>query len=272
MANAIRTGNCRTNSLLVAHSFSIFNVPYIDAVNMGSYNKTELDLLQSEGEGIPKEMVKKLTENKFKCPTITHHLRHQFNNWYGVLQICFGKQALVSKEARAWITLVDQHESSYDACFKADPDFGVKVLGLVDITFFQLCENSLRAHTLDGVDFTAITLNKRYDILQNCFQANKPAYLTQPPKKMHGADGDEGDDAGKDGRKRLKSIKEGGGKFQDLGAMVQNGSQVAEWKLPTVKYKDIFTPETNAAPPPLQCHRHYYMQQVACPRILLRKM
>jgi hypothetical protein len=79
---------------------------------------------------------------------------------------------------------------------------------------------------------------------------NKPAYLTQPPKKMHGADGDEGDDAGKDGRKRLKSIKEGGGKLRDLGTMVQNGSQVAKWKLPTVKHKAIFTPETNAAPPP----------------------
>jgi hypothetical protein len=60
MANAIKTENFRANSLLVAHSFSIFNVPYIDAANMGSYNKTELDLLQSEGEGIPKDMVKKL--------------------------------------------------------------------------------------------------------------------------------------------------------------------------------------------------------------------
>jgi hypothetical protein len=30
MANAIRTGNFRANSLLVAHPFSIFNVPYID--------------------------------------------------------------------------------------------------------------------------------------------------------------------------------------------------------------------------------------------------
>jgi hypothetical protein len=95
----------------------------------------------------------------------------------------------------------------------------------VDITFFQLCKNCLRVQTLDDVDFTAIALNnKRFDILQNCFQANKPAYLTQPLKKMHGADGDEGDDAGKDGSKRLKSIKEGGGKFRDLGAMVGNSS------------------------------------------------
>jgi hypothetical protein len=74
MANAIRTGNFRANSLLVVHPFSIFNVPYIDAANMGSYNKIELDLLQSEGEGIPKEMVKKLAENRFKFPSTTHHL------------------------------------------------------------------------------------------------------------------------------------------------------------------------------------------------------
>jgi hypothetical protein len=99
MANAIKTGNFRANSLLVAHPFSIFNVPYIDAANMSSYNNTELDLLQSEGEGIPKEIVKKLAENKFKYPLCTHHLRHQFNNWYGVLQVCFRVNSIVSKEA-----------------------------------------------------------------------------------------------------------------------------------------------------------------------------
>jgi len=46
MANATLTANFRANSLSVAHSSSIFIVPYIDAANMGSYNKTELDLLQ----------------------------------------------------------------------------------------------------------------------------------------------------------------------------------------------------------------------------------
>jgi len=143
MANAIRTGYFRANSLLVAHPFSIFNVPYIDAACMGSYNKTGLDLLQSEGEGIPKEMAKKLAENKFKFPTITHHLRHQLKNWYGVLQVCFGEGAIIAKEARAWISHIDQYESSYDACFKSDVDFGAKVLGLIDLTFFQLCNACL---------------------------------------------------------------------------------------------------------------------------------
>jgi hypothetical protein len=59
MGNAIRTGNFRANSLLVAHSFSIFNVPYLDAALMTNFNQTELDLLQSDGEGIPKDIVKK---------------------------------------------------------------------------------------------------------------------------------------------------------------------------------------------------------------------
>jgi hypothetical protein len=68
MANAIKTGNFHANSLFVAHQFSIFNVSYIDAANMSSYNNTELDLLQSEGEGILKGMAKKFAENKFKHP------------------------------------------------------------------------------------------------------------------------------------------------------------------------------------------------------------
>jgi len=247
MANAIRTGNFRANSLLVAHPFSIFNVPYIDAACMGSYNKTELDLLQSEGEGIPKEMVKKLAENKFKFPTSTHHLRHQFNNWYGVLQVCFGE----AKEARAWISHIDQFESSYDACFKSDVDFGAKVLGLIDLTFFQLCDACLRAQSIEDVEFSSIILSgKRLDILQNCFQANKPAYLTLPPKKSHGLEGDNTED--KDGKKKTKWLKGGGNdgsRFIDLGNMVRNASPVADWKIQGQKYKQIFTPAVTATTP-----------------------
>jgi hypothetical protein len=54
----------------------------MDAATVPSYYKMELDLLQSEAEGIPKEIVRKLTENKFHFPNITHHLHHQFENWY----------------------------------------------------------------------------------------------------------------------------------------------------------------------------------------------
>jgi hypothetical protein len=110
MANAIRTGNFRANSLLVAHSFSIFNVPYLDAAQMTNFNQTELNLLQSEGEGIPKEIVKKLSENKFKTPMSTHLLRHHFNNWYGLFQIIFGQKALTTLEIREWIDHIDKHK------------------------------------------------------------------------------------------------------------------------------------------------------------------
>jgi hypothetical protein len=175
MANAIRTGNFRANSLLVAHSFSIFNVPYLDAALMMNFNQTELDLLQSEGEGIPKDIMKKLLENKFKTPTTTHLLQHQFNNWYGLFQIIFGTKALTTMEIREWIDHIDKHETSYDAGFKSDKDFGAKILGLVDLTFFQFCESCLRASTPDDVKFSQILLESKWqEIIQNCFQANKP--------------------------------------------------------------------------------------------------
>jgi len=73
IANAIKTGNFMANSMLVAHSFSIFSVPYMDATNMTLWNKTELGIL-AEGEGIPKEIAKKLAENKFFYPETTHLL------------------------------------------------------------------------------------------------------------------------------------------------------------------------------------------------------
>jgi hypothetical protein len=72
MANAIKTGNFRANSLQVTHPFSIFNVPYVDAANMPCFSQTELELLPSEGEGIPKDIVKTLLENKFKSHTSSH--------------------------------------------------------------------------------------------------------------------------------------------------------------------------------------------------------
>jgi hypothetical protein len=231
LANAIRTGNFRANSQQIAHPFSIFNVPYVDATNMTCFNPTELELLQSEGEGIPKDIVKKLSEKKFKTPTSTHLLRHQFNNWYGVLQLCFGPKALITLEAREWINHIDKHETSYDSNFKGDKDFGAKVLGLVDLTFFQLCDSCIRASSPDNVDYSLISLhNKRFDIIQNCFQANKPAYLisTKPPPSDSD---DEEKSKNKDNkRKRAKLDKDkdkdhtGGPK--ELGSLIRNPNPV----------------------------------------------
>lgn len=122
----------------------------------------------------------------------------------------------------------------------------------MDLTFFQLCDSCLCAKSIDEVDFSSIALNgKCLDILQNCFQANKPVYLTLPPKKTHGLDEDEAED--KDRKKKTKWLKGGWGKdgppFRDLGTMVRNNSLQADWKLPGVKYRQIFTPEVNATTP-----------------------
>jgi hypothetical protein len=117
--------------------------------------------------------VKKLSENKFKTPTITHLLRQQFNNWYGLFQIIIGAKALTTMEIREWIDHIDKHKTSYDAGFKSDKDFGAKILGLVNLTFFQFCESCLRASTPDNVKFSQTLLeSKRQEISQNCFQAN----------------------------------------------------------------------------------------------------
>jgi hypothetical protein len=74
LANAVKTGNFRANSQLVAHPFSVFNLPCIDASHMANYNKLELDVLLTKGDSIPKDVAKKLTENKARCPDSTYQL------------------------------------------------------------------------------------------------------------------------------------------------------------------------------------------------------
>ena len=144
MVNVIKMGIFGENSLLVGHSFLIFKAPYIDAASFGSYSKREYNLLQSER------------------PFQSNH----FNNWYGVLQVCFGEKTLVAREAQAWITHVDQYESSYDACFISDPEFGARVLGLIDLTFFELWNACHHAQSIADVSFTAIPLHhEQIDIL-----------------------------------------------------------------------------------------------------------
>ncbi len=99
MANAIKTGNLRANCLQVAHPFPVFNVPYVNDANMSCFNQTELKFLQSECEGTPKDIAKKLSENKFKTQHSSHLLHLQFSNWYGVLQLYFGKKTLITLKA-----------------------------------------------------------------------------------------------------------------------------------------------------------------------------
>jgi hypothetical protein len=44
-------------------------------------------------------------------------------------------------DIREWIDHIDKHEMSYNAGFKSDKDFGAKILGLTDLTFFQFYES-----------------------------------------------------------------------------------------------------------------------------------
>jgi hypothetical protein len=104
-------------------------------------------------------------------------------------------------EARAWITHIDLYESLYDACFKADPEFGARILGLIDLTFFQLCDTCARAQSIKDVDFTVIALhNKRFDILQlfSSEQTSIP-YVYTKEDPLEGEEG--GNENSKDGKK-----------------------------------------------------------------------
>jgi hypothetical protein len=169
-----------------------------------------------------------------------------------MLQICFGKNALVTKEARARIDHIDQFELSYDARFKTDTNFGAKVLGLIDLTFFQFCDSCLKAASFDDVDISLISLeNDRYGITRNTFQANVPAYLVLLQKRKSDSNGEDSDEEAK--KKRLKLAKEKEEKdksnFRDLGNMVKNPNQVNEWKVLGSKYRKTFTKEVMASTP-----------------------
>jgi len=250
MANAKKTGNFRANSQMVAHAFSIFNLPYIEATNMANYNKIKLDILLTKGDGVPKDVAKKLSENKAKCPETTHRLRHQLKNWYGILQFFFGKSALITREARAWIDHVDQYKLSYDARFKTDLDFGAKVLRLINLTFFQFCDSCLKADSFADVDFAVVSLeHEHHGITRNTFRANISAYLAIQQKRKVESDIEESKEETK--KKRLKKEKEDSNKFKhrDLDNMVRNPNPSNDWKVVGAKYKKHFTKEVTASTP-----------------------
>jgi hypothetical protein len=249
MANAIRTGNFRANSFMVAHSFSIFNVPFTDAANMTSCNKTELDILE-DGLGIPLAIAKKLSENKFHAPSTTYLLRHQFNNWYGILQICFGNKSLIAREAKSWIIHVDENELAYNARFKGDAEFGAKLLGAIDLAFFNLCDSCFRASTIHDVDYSKNCLSHlRDDILGNRFHEGLPSYLLSELKSTRELDDTDPSDQGKI-VKKTKDLKDGKDRFKDLGEMVKNTQAVQDWILPGGKYKSLFTKDVISTTPP----------------------
>lgn len=152
-------------------------------------------------------------------------------------------------EIREWIDHIDKHETSYNAGFKSDKDFGAKILGLVDLTFFQFCEYCLRALTPDDVKFSQILLeSKRREIIQNCFQANKPVYLVSSKPQVADSEDNEKDADRAHKNKTLKKERDGLLADRDLGKAVTNPNPVKEW-LVTKKYWKIFHKGVNKNTP-----------------------
>lgn len=131
---------------------------------------------------------------------------------------------------KLWINHIDAFELSYDACFKADIDFGATVLGLFDLTFFQFCDFCLKAEAFEDVNFTSISLETdRYHITKNTFQANKPYHLAVQQKKT-GYDLEGSDKEIKKKRQKLPKEDKYKSHYEDLGNMVKNQNPVSNWK------------------------------------------
>ena len=238
LMTAIRHGNFMPDSIMSSHAFSPFSVGYFDAANSDAQQQIKLDLLQSDGEGLSKEMVDSLMKENCSIPHSFHRLRHQMNNWLGVLMIVFGPIALVAKEAKQWISHMDENEQSYDGCFKIDPDFGAKVLGLVARTFYQFAASCQSANSPEEVNFGVLSLHhKRAEIEQLSFHANLPTFLIsshKPTQKRTKADEDEDEPLPK-GPKKPKTRE-----TKDLGSIVKNQDFVSAWDCKAI-YRQLFT-------------------------------
>jgi len=173
LMTAIRHGNFLSDSIAGSHAFPPFSVGYFDAANSDSQHQIKLDLLQSDGEGLSKEMVDSLLKENCSIPYSFHRLRHQLNNWLGVIIIVFGPKCLIVKELQQWVKHMDEKEQSYDGCFKVDTDFGVKALGLIERTFYQFAASCQSAKSPEEVNFVVLLLHHKHEeIEQISFQAN----------------------------------------------------------------------------------------------------
>jgi hypothetical protein len=246
LATAIASANLRSISPQVPHPFSCFNTPYHDASQVNSETDIKMQLMASDGAGVDKATAELLAKECYKIPYSTHKLRHQLSNWQGLLQLVFGPQALVTKEATKWVTHIDRLETTYDEQFKIDRDFGAKLCGLVDRSMYQFLGSCLHATKPSEVDWELLSLdNKRQEIQQNCFSANKPAFLIATKKPEKDKDHEDDRDEKERGKKRLKKDKEPA----HLGAMVTNTRKVPEWDC-KANYHSIFTKQVNRKTPP----------------------
>jgi hypothetical protein len=235
---AIRHGNFMPESIMVAHSFSPFSVGYFDAAHSDSQHQIKLDLLQSDGEGLSKEIVDSLVKDNCSIPHSFHRLRHQLNNWLGVICIVVGSKCLIGKKLEQWLQHLDNYEQSYDGCFKIDPDFGAKVLGLVARTFYQFAASCQAATSPEEVNFGVLSLHhKREEIEQLSFHANLPTFLIASQQKItkRGKPEDDEHDPNPEIPKKPHTREQ-----KDLGSVVKNQDFVSAWDCKAV-YRQLFT-------------------------------
>ncbi len=247
LATAVASANLRSISPQVPHPFSCFSTPYHDASQMNPEDDIRMQLMASDGKGVDKATADLLSKESYKIPYNTHKLRHQLNNWQGLLQLIFGPDSLIAKETSRWVFHIDKLETTYDEQFKIDKDFGAKVCGLIDRATYQFLGSCLVAQKPDDVDWDLLSLeNKRFEIQQNCFIANKPAFLITQRKK------DDKEDSDQDDKEKFPKKPKREGKIGDpkhLGSMVTNNKRVQEWDCKK-NYHAIFTKQVNRKTPP----------------------
>ena len=238
LMTAIRHGNFMPESIMVAHAFSPFSVGYFDAANSDSQHQIKLDLLQSDGDGLSKEIVDSLVKDNCSIPQSFHRLRHQLNNWLGVIRIVFGSKCLIAKELEQWLLHLDNYEQSYDGCFKIDPDFGAKVLGLIARTFYQFAASCQAATSPEEGNFGVLSLHhKRDEIEQLSFHANLPTFLIASNKTLLKRTKPDDDEDGPNPKIPKKNRTK---EQKDLGSVVKNQDPISAWDCKAV-YKQLFT-------------------------------
>lgn len=138
IVTAIANANLRSPSSQASHPFSCLHTPYYDASSTSAENDIKLQLMASDGIGVDKATAESLAKDNFSIPTNTHKLRHQLNNFWGLLVLIFGPESLIASELSAWVKHIDAHESTYDEQFKIDPNVGAKICSLIDRSIHQV--------------------------------------------------------------------------------------------------------------------------------------
>jgi hypothetical protein len=87
--------------------------------------------------------------------------------------------------------------------------------------------------------------SKRYDIIQNCFQASKPSYLVSSKPQQDTSDDEEKEMTKK---KKLKANKDHPKPNKDLGSLVRNPDTNIDW-IVSKNYKLIFHKGANKFTP-----------------------